>query len=145
MELFKVMLSWLFRITLAIIFIWAGIEKLLRPNEFFEAVENYQIIHGKLALFVAYMLPPLEITCGLALLTRRYMHAGLILAALMIVVFIIAIFSAWMRGLDINCGCFGGGDSSSYAAIIFRDFVLLLITGWIYFTVRYRQNSKIAV
>jgi putative oxidoreductase len=44
----------------------------------------------------------------------------------MLVVFLIAIFSAKQRGLDITCGCFGKADNKTdYTEIITRDILML--------------------
>jgi uncharacterized membrane protein YkgB len=41
-------------------------------------------------------------------------------------VFIVAIVSAWARGLDIDCGCFGKGNiSSNYTWLLVRDLLML--------------------
>ena len=45
----------------------------------------------------------------LGLLTR----AAAVLSALLFVAFIVGIASAWARGLQIECGCFGGGGTSA--------------------------------
>ena len=63
----------------------------------------------------------------LGLLTR----AMAAVSALLFVAFIIGIASAWARGLEIDCGCFGGGGqldgaSAKYPGEIARDVGLLL-------------------
>ena len=40
------------------------------------------------------------------------------------VVFIAAITSAWMRGLDIRCGCFGAASTAPLAYDLVFDVVL---------------------
>ena len=39
-----------------------------------------------------------------------------VLSALMLAGFVIGIASAWARGLQIECGCFGGGGYDPQAA-----------------------------
>jgi len=41
-------------------------------------------------------------------------------------VFIAALIAAWIRGLDITCGCFGGADKGRYAWWLTRDVALLV-------------------
>ena len=44
----------------------------------------------------------------------------------MLVTFLIALGSAWMRGLDITCGCFGhGSNKSNYLLAVLLDAALL--------------------
>ena len=58
------------------------------------------------------------------------------MSALLFVAFIIGIGSAWARGLEIDCGCFGGGGelagaSDKYPGEIARDVGLLLASLWL--------------
>ena len=54
-------------------------------------------------------------------------------------IFIIAIAQAWARGLNIDCGCFGGGGTiepgqTQYLQEIIRDVGLVLLA---WYLVRY--------
>ena len=58
------------------------------------------------------------------------------LSAVLFVAFIVGIASAWARGLQIDCGCFGGGGtrpdaSDEYPWEIARDVGLLLLSLWL--------------
>ena len=58
------------------------------------------------------------------------------ISAVLLVAFVIGISSAWARGLEIECGCFGGGGakegaSSAYPWEIARDVGLLALSGWL--------------
>jgi hypothetical protein len=53
------------------------------------------------------------------------------------VVFMVGIASAWARGLEIQCGCFGGGGNvkesatPGYIRDLLRDLGLLLASAWL--------------
>jgi len=57
------------------------------------------------------------------------------IAALLLVIFIGGIISAWARGLQIDCGCFskGGnlaaGHNATYGADLLRDAGFLVLAG----------------
>jgi hypothetical protein len=43
---------------------------------------------------------------------------------------------AWVRGLSIDCGCFGGGgdvaaDKTSYGTELLRDTGFMILAGWL--------------
>jgi putative oxidoreductase len=57
-------------------------------------------------------LPPFEIACGILLLTPRTRRVGALAVTIITVMFIIALSSALLRGLTLDCGCFGVGAPS---------------------------------
>ncbi len=115
------------RILLAGIFVYASIHKIVHPDEFYVVIMNYQILPQYGAYALAYLLPVLEMSVGLALLSRKFLYPSLVIVSGMLLIFISAIASAWLRGLDISCGCFGEGNSGEYFEVIVRDIFLLLL------------------
>jgi len=115
------------RIILAGVFVYASIHKIAYPDEFYGAIMNYQILPQYGAYALAYLLPMLEMFAGLALLSGKFLPTSLLMIYGMLLIFIAAIISAWLRGLDISCGCFGEGNSGEYFAVIVRDIFLLLL------------------
>jgi len=80
---------------------------------------------------VGYGLPALEIIIGLLLILGLGTRIVAATSAVLLTLFIIGIASAWARGLQIDCGCFGGGGyaadaTSKYPLEIARDVGLLL-------------------
>src|SRR3546814_3040563 len=70
------------------------------------------------------------IVIGAFLGVVRFTLWSALLSGLLFLVFIIGIASAWQRGLQIDCGCFGGGGqiadaTSKYPLEIARDVGLL--------------------
>lgn len=113
------------------VWIWAGGAKLGDSYQSVQAVRAYELLPESLVEPVGYLLPVLEVVVGVALLLGLLTRGAAVLSALLFVVFIIGIASAWARGLEIDCGCFGGGGydpdaASKYPVEIARDAVLLL-------------------
>ena len=102
-------MSTMCRFALAGVWLWAGLAKAADPLAAENAVRAYQLAPEMLVTPVAWGLPFVEI--GLAALlafgiaTRTVAAISLALFG----VFIAAIGSAWARGIQIACGCFGGG------------------------------------
>lgn len=117
----------LIRIALGVIFIYAAVPKILRPDEFADAINNYRILPYFLINIMAICLPWVELFFGAFLVLGIRIKAASFGVLLLIVVFISAILSAWARGIDINCGCFGTGtEAISYKEII-RDIIFLIM------------------
>lgn len=89
------------------LFIYAGGAKLLDLEQFFLDVHHFELTPWDVSMAIAMFLPWLEIVAGVALIVRRLYSGAIGLCALMAIIFIIAISSAWTRGLDLTCGCFG--------------------------------------
>ena len=85
---------------------------------------------------VGHALPTIEIVIGSLLILGLFTRAMGIVSGLFFLAFIIGISSAWARGLEINCGCFGNGGvpadpQRQYAIDIARDVGLLLCSVWL--------------
>ena len=114
------------------VFVVAGALKIPDPAAAVRAVRAYQLLPEGLVSVVAFGLPALEIAIGLALVVGLFVRTAAIASAVLLVVFIAAVSSAWARGLQIDCGCFGGGGQvaageTAYPAELLRDGGLLLV------------------
>jgi len=99
------------RLLLAYVFLAAGIPKFLDPTTFAEQTANYSLM-ASFAPLIAVALPPIEIAAGVALLVapRTWRQAATLITFCMMCVFTYAVYQAWARGIDIECGCFGKGS-----------------------------------
>lgn len=117
-------LTLLARLGLAGVLGWAGIAKLAAPALAVQAVAAYEILPESLTTFVGYALPALEIALALLLVAGLATRFVAIASGLLMVVFIAGIASAWARGLNIDCGCFGGGGSIASSATRYPEEIL---------------------
>lgn len=107
----------------------AGTTKAVHPATFIADIWSYRLIPEAAAYWVAAFLPWLEIVTGAALVTGRQLRGARLFAWALLLVFLGAILVSWIRGLDIACGCFGGGATSgagtNYPWLVTRDLLLL--------------------
>jgi len=99
-------------IALGAVFLYAGIDKVRDPLHFADSINGFAILPYALIDVLALALPVYEIICaGLILLppTRRVGSLALLLASAM---FFFALLSALLRGLTLDCGCFGNSAPS---------------------------------
>ena len=114
------------RIALGAIFIYAALLKIADPVAFAGSVAAYRIVPYFASYLTAAVLPFLELLCGVLLVLGYRVKAGALIIAAMNLVFIAALASAIVRGLDIDCGCFRqGGDKTSPWVAMARDVVFL--------------------
>jgi uncharacterized membrane protein YphA (DoxX/SURF4 family) len=125
------------RVLVGGVWVVAGYLKLPDPAEGVRAVRAYRLLPESVVPVVGHGLPVLEIAVGLCLLLGVLTRPAALLSALMLAAFVVGIASAWARGLQIECGCFGGGTdpaanaTAKYPWDIARDVGLLLLSGWL--------------
>jgi uncharacterized membrane protein YphA (DoxX/SURF4 family) len=119
------------------VWVVAGALKLPDPNENVRAVRAYDLLPESAVPVVGHALPILEILVGLCLLLGLLTRVAAVVSALLLVAFVVGIGSAWIRGLSIECGCFGGGAgpaanaAAKYPWEIARDVGLLALSAWL--------------
>ena len=117
------------RVLLALLFGLAGGLKLLDPAAFAAEINRYQLIPWWGCALFAVLLPWLEICAGIGLLTRSFSPGSLTWVTLLLVIFSLALLSAMLRGLSIDCGCFGRlWQSTGTFWPLVRNLVLLGMT-----------------
>ena len=126
-------LALVLRVLMGVWFVYAGGLKIFVAglDRFVVDIENYRLVSGQLAVVVGYTIPWFEVVGGLCFMLgilRKgawWVMFGLVLA------FTISVGSAWLRGLDISCGCLGGSEKISYWRKAVEFAVYLAALGWI--------------
>jgi putative oxidoreductase len=128
------LLGWIviiLRVILAAIFIYAGVSKILNPLRFITDIDNFHLLPWTATVPLAFYLPWLEIICGMALLFLRFDRGALLILCTLTFVFVFALISARIRGIDISCGCFGHAmrdlSFTSHLALNFGIIVVLFL------------------
>ena len=134
------MLVLICRIFLGFLFIYASLEKILQPEEFAKQVGYYKALPIGLENLLAIVLPWTELIVGICLLAGLFVDGAALLSIIMMLVFILAISQAMLRGIDITCGCFKVSADSEKLGLhtIIRDIIFLIMS----FVVLNRQERK---
>ncbi len=102
--------KWIFQILLRIGFAlllgYASIDKILHPYDFAQTVTHYRVIGESLAYVVAITLPYVEFFTALCLVTGFWLQTAIWMNLFLMWMFFIMVLQAFLRGLDIHCGCF---------------------------------------
>ncbi len=130
-------ISTLVRVALAAVWIVSGALKLSEPSQTKAAVEAYKLLPAGAVGWVAAALPLVELAVGLVVLIGFGTRVAAVLSVLGFAVLIGVIASVWVRGMKIDCGCFGGGGYDAkagpgkYAMEILRDTGFLILAAWL--------------
>lgn len=127
MKRFEPILYHVSRLLLGGLFLYAGVVKAFDPAGFAGEIANYQIMPYRLNFLVAATLPFVEMLAGLLLVVNRKVRPASLVIGGLNLVFIVALSSLLVRGLDIDCGCFRPGAHSSVTAALWRDIGLMVL------------------
>ena len=93
------------RIILGAVFLWASFGKILEPGDFARSISNYHIVPFGIENIVALILPWLELLIGMGLILGIMVDGSVQLSAILLIMFILMIGQAMLRGFNIECGC----------------------------------------
>src|SRR5260221_5618908 len=138
---FRRAVIWIGRLLLGGIFVYAGYAKLTYPNHnlwpyfmlkfsvsanlstFAFQVESYKVLSAAGSAFVAHALPYVEIVLGLLLLIGWKFRIWAAAVTAILAGFLILVTRAYLRHMDINCGCFGTPEPLTIITLL-RDAAL---------------------
>ncbi len=114
------------RVLLGIIFIAASLDKIIDPASFARDIANYHVVPYGLENVIAIFLPWLELFIGLGLIFGFMVDGASIISGVLLVLFILIILQATLRGFNIECGCgLKEGEMIGWRKI-FEDIIFLL-------------------
>ncbi len=120
------------RFLMGALFLYAGAIKTIDPLQFQNDIQGYQLLPQAMIYPVAVFLPWLEVICGLSLWIGWGRRGALLIQTGAMSVFILGVTQAWIRGLDISCGCFGHiTDKPQYLWWLVRDTIFLVTLIWL--------------
>ena len=98
------------RLVLGGVFLIAGASKVIDPGALAASIRTYELgLPERFVTFSAYSLPYVEVLVGLYLVVGLFTKTSAWVTAGLMVVFTFALLQGALRGLEIDCGCFGSG------------------------------------
>lgn len=124
------------RLGLAAAWLVSGALKVVDPAQTRIAVRAYEVLPLGLVGPVTTALPLVELMLGTLLLVGAFTRWAALTSVALLVVFMLGVVQAWVRGRSIDCGCFGGGGpvaegSAGYPRDLARDAGLLVLALWL--------------
>lgn len=123
------------RLVLGVVWIWAALSKIRSPRVFTQAVRAYDATPEWLSKAIGYGLPVLEVSLGLLLILGLVTRIAAAVSSVLFVVFLVGLVQAAVRGIQLECGCFGGGGvtdgGTRYTLDILLDVGLLVLSAYL--------------
>lgn len=116
------------RIIIGGIFIYASIDKIAHPDAFARIIHNYRLFPPSLINVIAIIVPWVELISGALLIIGWKCKAANLIIGGMLTVFIITLTISYIRGININCGCFSTASSTKSDLLmrIFEDTLMVI-------------------
>ena len=129
-RLLRLAIVWGARITAAAVFVYAAVPKIDDLVGFADDIRNYQVFPEWSLYFIAAIVPMVELVAAVAFVSgrERLVRAGGLVLGLLTIAFIALIASVIVRGIDLQCGCFGkqtAADAIGWPTLV-RDVALLV-------------------
>jgi len=123
-------LSLLSQLILGGVFLYAGAAKVFDSGGLAASIRGYGLsLPEWFVTLSAHSLPLLEILLGLYLVVGLFTRIAAWVANFLTILFTLALLQGALRGLEIDCGCFGStsGGTSSLWVDVMRDLGLLAL------------------
>jgi uncharacterized membrane protein YphA (DoxX/SURF4 family) len=113
------------RVVIGAVFGYAAWAKLRDPWQLFAmSVDAYHLLPDWGVNVVARALPWLELLLAIVLIAGVWRRVSTTVASFLLALFFALMVRAYLRGEQINCGCFGAGEAISPLTML-RDGALL--------------------
>lgn len=124
----------LLRLVIGGAFLYAGYLKVRDGMAFADSIASFKILPSELINLMAMGLPPLEIFLGVMLVTGWRVRVASLGVLVLSIIFAFALGQALMRGLQVDCGCFGSGKPSALKTFLAlgRDILLIAASSWLW-------------
>ncbi|MEO8348011.1 MAG: MauE/DoxX family redox-associated membrane protein [Acidobacteriota bacterium] len=141
------------QIALGAVFVVAALPKIADPPAFAHMIYNYRLLPGGLVNVLTLVLPWVELLAGLALILGVWKKEVAVVAAVLVLVFIVAIGFNLVRGHAVDCGCFdvrsAGKSREELLAemkwVLLRDLGLLVLAAQVLAAERVASGRRITL
>lgn len=129
------LLTLIARLYIGSVFIMASLFKIWEPYDFALSVATYQMAPLWSINIFSIILPWVELITGVFLVIGLWTKESAFLICCMMIMFLVALFSALSRDLQMSCGCFASQETFDEIGIhtVFRDLGWLLIAAFVLF------------
>ncbi len=131
-------LNLVLRLLLGGMFVFAAWDKVMHPQQFAISVRAYQIVPLNFSNLFALALPWSELVAGTLLIVGFLTRKAAGAAFVMLTMFIVAIATVIVRGMVIDCGCFGSENGSSTGPILIARNIALMTAAFL--VMRYNRG-----
>lgn len=123
----------LLRFGLGAMFLYSAWSKIQDPGMFQTMVDNYRMLPACTTAIFSVTMAMAELLVGAMFIFTKWTREAAFATTVMLMMFLLALTQAQVRGLDISCGCFGETAEETHTVLhaLIRDIVLFAPTIWL--------------
>ena len=123
----------LLRFGLGAMFLYSAWSKIQDPGMFQTMVDNYRMLPACTTSIFSVTMAMAELLVGAMFIFTKWTREAAFATTVMLMMFLLALTQAQVRGLDISCGCFGETAEETHTVLhaLIRDIVLFAPTIWL--------------
>jgi putative oxidoreductase len=118
----------LFRFVIGGLFIYAGVLKIADPLGFAQDIRNYRLFSQEICFLTALVLPWFEVLAGAFLILGIFKRTSALLISGLLAFFIVLVAITMIRGIDVDCGCFGTLSRKADWKLLVEDLLMLAMS-----------------
>lgn len=133
-----------FRILVGITLLWSATEHLKNPQFFLISIIRYELFWDELAKLVAFAVPIIELVLAVCLIANYSPKVTVPLSSILFIGFAAVQATAYFRGMEIDCGCFGTSTEHpiSMTTIGINLLVAALLVASVFIKPKFNDPSK---
>ena len=114
-------------------FLYSAWSKVQDPWMFQTIVDDYRLLPSNMTALFAVTIPLVELLVGAMFILTKWTREAAFATTVILMMFLVALAQAQVRGLDIACDCFGEteGETHSVLHALIRDILLFTPTIWL--------------
>lgn len=136
------------RLLTGLLFLFAGLAKIADPVRFLLTLRKFDLVPETVIRFTAVYIPWVELLLGLCMVAGLLYRTSALMLAFLNAAFTIAILSVILRGMEIDCGCFGLladvlkiPDQADFKAVI-RNIIIIAMCLYVFFAAGTRLSLE---
>ncbi len=116
-------------ILIGFLFIYSGYSKIENIFDFSLTVAKYGLLPSKIITLFSLIIPFFEIIAGFFLISGFLKEGAYSVLLFLLLMFTTAVVTAYLRGLNFECGCFEifGKEPKTGILLFIRNILLILI------------------
>ncbi len=142
----KFPLHWIYiiaKLSIGLIFAYAGFVKLIDPKAFAKIISQYDIIPDILLPYFAIGLPAIELIAGLGLIFN--LRGSLFAVFLLLMIFLSVLGYGIYNNMNVDCGCFSEEEingMNSLKIAFYRDIIMISAVIFIFSYKKYLNKNR---